>query len=770
MKKNTSRQTPVNEKKADFLLPQALMVAFMAFWLYFVMKNYLQSMGFNPFNLNILRWIFFTGHYGVHQGASASKALLSHVHALALLLLVVLAVYGAGKRIWDALKLSDGIEPLPQEAALYQVALGVWALIYFTLALGVMGVLYRQVIWLFTAVFAAAGAYELKKIAAGRGAPLGAPGGAPGGAPAAAGRRIMVLPFLLVAAALAVNLAGALVPETFYDSLAYNIGLSQNWINHHRIFSTEFMVTSFFPLNFTVLYTAGILLKDEILAKLMALAFGAGTAYALYVFCRKYFTRESGWLAAAVFYTTPMVMLISWKTAIELGLTFYEVLALFCFVNFAGSGKRKWLYICAVFAGVSMGGKYTSFFTALTLAVLVFARELFTERKNFLKSMANPAVFSAIVFSVVCVWYVKNFIVTGDPLYPLSWVLQNQMTSSDPAPIKLTLSNVLLFPWKYTMGNLQQESYLGPVMLLALPLFFCFRKQGAVIRHLCLYFLLYFFLWVTVGKGYSRFFLPAAASISVVTGVYLANGSWSAVSRNLLAGFFFLAMLANIYHAALIQKSTMDPLGFLTGRQRKTEYLFTQRNTYPYPYYAAAEWLNKNAPPGAKVLVLGECRGYYIDRRYLINMAGDKSPLMKYCAAAGTPEGLQGLLEKDGITHIMLNVPEAVRLRGYDRFYFSAGELKLFCGFWEKYLAEVHRSCPDVTLNNGIFGSGVPDFWNRYSADTRNYVYVYRVLSREEARLPHEAPFNFFMLPEMYKPERCELLKPVIEGLQRGNR
>jgi hypothetical protein len=245
------------------VLKNAIVLSFFL-WTYFVLKYYFRSINFNPLNFSALNWIFSTHWYSGKFDLHNAKIFIEHFYSIFILLLILTAAYGIGKKIWILLKFDDETDYSSLEIPIFQTALGIGGIIFFTLGIGLAGLLYGWLIWCFILVFACVGLFEIKNLWKSR-KNLDKKK-----------HKLQFLPLIVVILACLVNLASALVPETFYDSLTYNVGLSQNWINHHKIFSTKFMHVSFYPLNFTVLYTVGTILKDEVVAKLLVFGFGLG--------------------------------------------------------------------------------------------------------------------------------------------------------------------------------------------------------------------------------------------------------------------------------------------------------------------------------------------------------------------------------------------------------------------------------------------------------------------------------------------------------------
>jgi hypothetical protein len=222
----------------------------------------------------------------------------------------------------------------------------------------------------------------------------------------------------------------------------------------------------------------------------------------------------------------------------------------------------------------------------------------------------------------------------------------------------------------------------------------------------------------------------------------------------------------NILHAMLVMKMTMDPLGYVLGMQDKKDYLSIQRSSYPNSYYKAADWINRNAKKDAKVIIMGECRGFYVERRFLDHLANEPNPLVYYVNSSSSADELYAKLQADGITHILLNVPEAIRLAGYDCIRWEAKDLPVIDAFWKIHIREVFNFCGDITLNDGRLGSMVADFWNNYTRNPYSYVYVYEIGPADSSPKAAAPPHNFLLDGRLY-PEN---MKKIVEAYPSAQR
>jgi hypothetical protein len=100
--------------------------------------------------------------------------------------------------------------------------------------------------------------------------------------------------------------------------------------------------------------------------------------------------------------------------------------------------------------------------------------------------------------------------------------------------------------------------------------------------------------------------------------------------------------------------------------------------------------------------------------------------------------------------------------------YWDAAQLKIYNDFWNKYVKEVYRDLADALLRDGQLGSKVPQFWAYYTGDPKNYVYLYELMTEQDAVKPHQVPLNFMLWKDLYGPDRYDKLKSVIEPALTG--
>ena len=235
-------------------------------------------------------------------------------------------------------------------------------------------------------------------------------------------------------------------------------------------------------------------------------------------------------------------------------------------------------------------------------------------------------------------------------------------------------------------------------------------------KYLMIYIVFCFLLWVVFEMCYLRFFIPAIPVLSIVMGYFLVNYSEVSFMKKIITTVAGVMFLSNIYYGAGNMKISLNPYGILTGLQSKSEYLSQARSTYPSPSYPVFEWINNNTAAAAKVLVIGEYRGYYLKRAYIGSTIFDRMPVIEYTRQAKSGDELYERFGKEGITHIMVNMAEVIRLWERNVFDWTDEERRPFDEFWNRYIKQAYR-------------------WN--------WAVVYELMPRGVAVRPHEVPVNY---------------------------
>lgn len=577
-----------------------------------------------------------------------------------------------------------------------------------------------------------------------------------------------------------INLIGTLTPETFFDSQFYLLGLPNQWGLQHKISFNPYIFSSLFPFNVNMIYLLNLVVNNDISAKVVHWFCGLICCYSIYIFMREYLSKTSGLIAVLIFYTVPTLMVVSWKTAIELGICMFETAMVLCMIEYFVKKEKFYLLLSGIFAGFALGSKYLVFLELFSITVAFIIFSLVNDKEKIYNILKNYFYFIIPAIIIVFPWYLRNLVITGNPVFPffankIGFIKPRIVGNifSDPAFPKFSFKNYFLFLWPLTLGQLQQESYPGGIFLIFLPFLFLFKNVDKKIKFITIYVIICLFLWCVVGRFYLRYFIPVLSVVAILYAYFIEENKLPKQFKNLIYTIFVFIIFSNINFSMRILHFTQTPSQFVFTNISKKEYLSTQRPSYPCPYYQVAEWVNKNLHKNVKLLLLGETRGLFFERQYITHGVLEYSPLVENLKKVRSAPQLYEEFKNQGITHIVLNVPEAKRLAGYDNFYFGPEELKIWCEFWNKYVKEIYRDIADIALpDRGIYSlkKQAPDWWQQYASNPFNYVYLYEIISKEEAEKPHQPPYNFFLHKEFYSQERWEKLKPTIDEIITGYR
>ncbi|MBI4351262.1 MAG: phospholipid carrier-dependent glycosyltransferase [Elusimicrobia bacterium] len=665
-----------------------------AAWGFFVLKNYYSR--FTP-DLNSLTVILSPEQYT----AGLFSVLPGHLFNILLAAAFLFSCFSAGRLVLRAagFRFAGALEE-----TVFSCGAGFGLLAAYVFVLAAFKLLYFRPVAVFMVLAAAAGIYSLRRD------PLPRSAGGPG---ALGPADLAVLAALLLAMLL--NLGGTLSPEIFYDALVYHLAVPNYYVIKHGITPMPHNFYSDLPFTHGMLYSAALLLKGVTLAKFVNYGAGLLTAGTVLALGARYFSLRAGLWAAAIFYTVEHAMLASWAAGTEALLMCFSTLALYSVLNrgeeasragregagrdglspAAPGGGLRWLWLAACFCGLAMGVKYTGFFTAAGV-MLAYAWQ---DRARPAAVIRNLALFTLIASVFVGPWLVKNHLYQGNPVFPFALNIFGAGQGSDPRKLKEFIGHAaqigplkplswLLTHWRVTMGQVPNSEYFSPLFLLLLPgAFLLSGPAGAALSGLWLFFLTVWGGW-SVSSTMVRFLMPAYPAAGLIMAAYLFSPGHRMLKGALRAAAL-LVCFTGLYWAVLIfySQGRWRPL---TGAVPAEDYLSHTQPSYPYSGYSGLKFMNEKTGPGAKVLLIGDERSFYLKKDFIVSSVYDRTAVVEYAAASKDGEDLYARLRADGVTHLFLNAAEAIRLGGnYRIFYWDERARGVFYSFWERHVKEV---------------------------------------------------------------------------------
>ncbi len=622
---------------------------------------------------------------------------------LLLFLPVTWIVTAAGRAVLSALRLGDG--PTRLERNLCGLALGLGALAYGMLALGLLGGLYPLAgvgLLLLLGVVGfrqhRAMALELRN-AFQQGVRLSPWGWG------------VALLFLLLAL---IPLVGVWTPPSAaleWDSLSYHLADPKLYLQAHRIYYIPWESHSNFAFTAEMWYLFGLMERGTEggvpLAKLFHFTCGLGACLAVYALGARHLSPRAGLTAAGVLASTPLVLWEAGTAYADLAGMFFATLTLLAVAGGMAARDERRLRLGAVLMGLTLSTKATALSALALLALGLLFWWVRSQGQKWPQAMGKVAVWCVIALAVGSPWYIKSAAYTGNPVYPFYYQLFGGRgfnaalariydvsnanfgvtyvtpTKDDPATDpKLVRSPDMaaLAPWNLTMYLLPGRARPNPVFrafndtqiplvalspLLLAALFFPAFLRGApgVVRALGLYALLSGLLWVETSQQvrYLLLWLPALCLLA----------AWAlvrAVESRARAGYALAAMgAASVAFALFTGYGGGGVIGgglvareapVVFGRQSRADYLDRDLSGY-----AAMQFINAQLPANAKVVLYGHPLGFYCDRAYFWGDA-QHSTFIPY-ETFHDENDLRAYLHKIGVTHILIDRAYFTPSRGY---------------------------------------------------------------------------------------------------------
>ncbi|MBR4748265.1 MAG: glycosyltransferase family 39 protein [Abditibacteriota bacterium] len=503
--------------------------------------------------------------------------------------------------------------------------------------------------------------------------------------------RLHMLIYAIVSLILLLCLINALAPSVSddWDSLAYHLSVPKMFLQHGGFFRIDGISHSNFPMFQELLYIPAIFLGHPVGGKLMSWVFCIFTICAAGYTVSRHFGKQSVPVTVLAIASMPIYLWLASTAYIDVATGLYSVLALSFMLSYLDHRRPGDLLGLGLALGIEASVKFTGLQFMLIFALWLAGDSLIREKRFPLKAllwMLAPAV-------LVCLpWYLKTFIYTGNPVYPFFYGLFGgrgwDRALADVYAFKQSLFGAghsirgfVLTPIKMTTNPElfydQPGLYVGPVILMIFPcLCLLVQTRGRKLTGLGAMILLQYVIWFALTHQ-SRYLLPMfiysaifiAAVIHSIRGIRAVRGVLTAIFL-LSAGITLLQMNTTAFR--------MERFAVVTGSITQKEYV-----TKYFSPYRADMFVNSLKEKDMKVALLGDTRGFYLDKPYVW---ADSSHNLPFNKEYETPEELAENLLDNGCTHAMVSFGYP----GIGRRESAAGNnLRIFEAIDAGYLAQV---------------------------------------------------------------------------------
>jgi hypothetical protein len=584
--------------------------------------------------------------------ASVFVALLNRVADL-LLLTVVLAVAAAwGSRVmrWLGLTPASGLERWSLGATL---GLGLLGTLVF--GIGVAGGLYRWVGYLLLVVLVLTALPEIWALA--RWICTAPRRWRPSGIP-------WLWLFNALSGLLALGLA--LLPPSGWDALVYHLQGPRLYLEAHRLVAVPENFYLNWPAQIEMLFTWGMLLKGDVLAKLFNWSFWLLIAAMLYALGRRWAGARVGEWAVALWAAVPLTIEVAGVAYVDLGLTAFALAGFWGLMRWTEVRRDGWLVLSALFAGFAISVKYTAA-TWLGLLILLFVYHAWRYQRQRIGWILVRAVrFAAIAGVVVLPWLVKNWIVTGNPIYPflfggVGWNATREAWLYWPGQgYSQNLIDYLALPWLMTVlgtaGTAAFDATTGPLLLCLVPLVFLVRDRPRMVNYgLALaaaqFSLFAVMIWRYLYLAQTRL-LIADFPLLCLAAAYALDKLPLWDRRTLRLSWIVGVVVTLVLIVTLLTEAqaflALRPFAPLVGLESREESLARKMGYYS----EAMRFINNRLPVGSRTVYLWEPRGYYGQSQDLADPTLDNLSQLRVNHHEDVEAALIALRAK-GISHLL---------------------------------------------------------------------------------------------------------------------
>ena len=493
----------------------------------------------------------------------------------------------------------------------------------------------------------------------------------------------------------------ASVPPVSRDALTHHLAVPKLWVEAGGIHERADIPFSYYPQLLDVLYMVPVALGHDIAAKYLHFVFALLTALLIFLFVRRRAGASWAALGGLMFLTLPLIVKLSVTVYVDLGLVFFTTAALFGTVIWLeDTGRWRWLLLAAVCSGLALGTKYNALVSFLVLSLLLPFFYLYRRKDQHaeqLNAVKYGVLFVAVSMLVFSPWLVRNYSLTGNPLYPLAQgvfatdtagqvssreardaethvravvrersasepkrlgpLLTRRLVHEEHLPYTLMIPLRIFFEGeddnpKYFDGRLNSLLLLLPLALLVLAkkTAFRYREQPLFATYAVLMVVLVFLLtdmrvrWIaTIVPPLVVLSTYSLAAIHELLARRFASAGVANAVTGLLVAAYFVPNLA--YAHELFGK--IDPLPYVTGKQDYAAYVSERRGEY-----AAIALANDIVAPDRKVLglYLGNRRYYFSADAIAVNKV-----FTSIAEQSGSGDAIADRLLELGYSHLVVH-------------------------------------------------------------------------------------------------------------------
>lgn len=422
---------------------------------------------------------------------------------------------------------------------------------------------------------------------------------------------------LLIFSQALVNLIGALGPELAFDALWYHLTIPKIFLENHKIFHIpgNLLYYSDLPKSIDLIYLSALSFSNEILAKIIHFSFGALSVLVLYKLSRRFLNQELSLLSCLIFYSNLVVGWQSITAYVDLGRTFFEIVAFYEFILWIEKKNLRNLIYAGVLIGLSLTTKISAINSIFIFSLLILLINVYN--KLSIKNLAKD-ILTFIFFSILIplLYFIFSYLNTGNPIFPLF-----------ESNFQFDFDRNLLDVFQLFLYSLDP---ISPVYLIFLPIvIFLFKRFDIKLKILFYYSILSLIFWyLTSSFGGSRFILPYLPAFSILA-VIPVNFTKNKLFKKYLILLIIAIAVSSISYRFL---ANYKYIPVILNIESKDNFLSNNLNFSFGDFYDTDGYFKNNIRNDDRVLLYGFHNLYYVNFPYIDSSWVRKGDRFNYIA------------------------------------------------------------------------------------------------------------------------------------------
>jgi hypothetical protein len=616
-------------------------------------------------------------------GSPPEFSLLDRLPVLATAGAILGVAAGLGWLLMRGLKTNLGLDRL--ETIVFSTAVGLSVISSYVLLIGLLGLLPYRAVFLLPALGVPAWAgrmlWKERSLATNRArhgsrrspAPLPSAGRRPKETAPAFSLSYhwlwLASPFALVI------VLGSMLPPVDFDVREYHLQVPKEFYEQGRVSFLPHNVYGNMAMGSEMLSLLAMVIDHDwwhgaLAGKTVTGSFTILTALGLLAAGRRLFSPTAGILAALVYLSIPWIPYVSTAGLVEGAVACYLFLAVYAIIlwqetrSSAGAALAspiRLLLLAGYLAGSAVSMKYpAALFVLMPLGIWVAvstwrARSGPGSGKDR-RSLFLPPLAFCLAAALACgLWFGKNWVVTGNPTYPLLYKIFGGTTWT---PEKDAQWNRVHLPHEFSAGRLAQDlvcvgltsEWLGPLVMPLAALALLTPKKRRLLAALFFYFAYLIAVWWLLTHRIDRFWIPVLPVIALLAG---AGACWNTgrLWRTALLGCLVCASVV-----CFLMASSSGP-----GRSNRYFVSFNRLRDDPLQVDAWHRYFNSH-PQDGRLLLVGDAEPFDLDAPLFYSTCFDDS-LFEQLVKNHSPQEIRAGLASHRITRVFVHWGEITRYR-----------------------------------------------------------------------------------------------------------